>query len=352
MALKIIGTGASIPSEVVANAAFHQHQFFSPQGEALEESAEEIVRKFEAITGIRERRYAQAEQQTSDLATDAARAALTAAAIDAESLDAIILAHNFGNVPYGKKQSDILPALASRVKYDLKIQNPNCIAFDLLYGCPGWIQAFITAHNYARAGEGKRFLILGAETLSRKLDPHDRDSMIFADGAGAVVLEWQAGASGGVLSQVSQTYTAEEAYFLYYDRSNRPQEDDTRYIKMQGRKIFEFALSHVPGAMKDCLDKAGVPISALKKVLLHQANEKMDEAIIKRFYRLYKMQPPEDIMPMSIQWLGNSSVATVPTLLDLIWRQQMADHRIQEGEVILLASVGAGMSINAICYQF
>ena len=121
---------------------------------------------------------------------------------------------------------------------------------------------------------------------------------------------------------------------------------------MHGRKIYEFALNNVPGAMKACLDKSGHDISEVKKVLIHQANEKMDEAIIKRFYRLYKSPAPEDIMPMSIHKLGNSSVATVPTLFDLIKNDQLKNHKLNKGDVIIFASVGAGMHINAIVYKY
>ena len=120
---------------------------------------------------------------------------------------------------------------------------------------------------------------------------------------------------------------------------------------MQGRKIYEFALSNVPKAMAECLDKSGIDISQVKKILIHQANEKMDEAIIQRFYRLYKQTPPDGIMPMSIHKLGNSSVATVPTLFDLMIKGQLENQSLEKGDVILFASVGSGMNINAIVYQ-
>ncbi len=121
---------------------------------------------------------------------------------------------------------------------------------------------------------------------------------------------------------------------------------------MHGRKIYEFALNNVPLAMKECLDKSGIDISDVKKILIHQANEKMDEAIIKRFYRLYKKPVPEGIMPMSIHKLGNSSVATVPTLFDLIRKNELKNHSIEKGDIIIFASVGAGMHINAIVYRY
>jgi 3-oxoacyl-[acyl-carrier-protein] synthase-3 len=100
------------------------------------------------------------------------------------------------------------------------------------------------------------------------------------------------------------------------------------------------------------LDKSGVDIVDVKKILIHQANEKMDEAIIKRFYRLFKSQAPEYIMPMSIHKLGNSSVATVPTLFDLIRNNKLDNHKINKGDVLIFASVGAGMHINAVVYKY
>ena len=120
---------------------------------------------------------------------------------------------------------------------------------------------------------------------------------------------------------------------------------------MYGRKIYEFALINVPKAMKECLEKANLDIKQVKKILIHQANEKMDEAIVQRFYKLYKKEMPQGIMPMSIHKLGNSSVATVPTLYDLIMKGEIENQSLNKGDVILFASVGAGMNINAIVYQ-
>ena len=195
-------------------------------------------------------------------------------------------------------------------------------------------------------------MVIGAETLSRVVDPHDRDSMIYSDGAGATIIE-STDEEGGILSHESASYTHDEVYHLFFGCSNNKSlDEDTRFIKMYGRKIYEFALSNVPSAMKTCLDASGVDIKDVKKILIHQANEKMDEAIISRFYRLYKTPVPEGIMPMSIHKLGNSSVATVPTLLDLIKRNQMEGHQLHKGDVIIFASVGAGMHINAITYRY
>lgn len=197
----------------------------------------------------------------------------------------------------------------------------------------------------------KKCLVIGAETLSRVVDIHDRDSMIYSDGAGATILE-ATEEEGGIIAHESATFTYDEAYYLFFGNSfNKSHDPDVRYIKMHGRKIYEFALSQVPKAMAACLEKSGIDISEVKKILIHQANEKMDEAIIERFYRIYKQSTPEDIMPMSIHKLGNSSVATVPTLYDLLVKGNVKNHSIQKGDVILFASVGAGMNINAIVYR-
>jgi 3-oxoacyl-[acyl-carrier-protein] synthase-3 len=310
-----------------------------------------VAEKFLEITGIEERRYVSDNLVTSDIALIAAQKAIEDAKIDPETLDYIIFAHNFGNVKHGAIQADAVPTLASRVKQKLRIKNPYCVAYDMLFGCPGWIEGVIQAQAYIKAGMAKKCLVIGAETLSRVVDIHDRDSMIYSDGAGATIIE-ATEEEGGIISHATATYATDEADYLFFGNSfNKELDEDVRYIKMYGRKIYEFALNNVPNAMKLCLDKSGYKITDVKKVLIHQANEKMDEAIIKRFYKLYKENLPEGIMPMSIHKLGNSSVATVPTLYDLIMNGKIENQEINKGDIIIFASVGAGMNINAIVYK-
>ena len=282
----------------------------------------------------------------------AAEKAIEDALLDPETLDYIIVAHNFGDIQHGCLQTDILPSLATRVKHNLQIKNTNCVAYDLIFGCPGWVEGVIQAKAFIKSGMAKRCLVIGADTLSRIADQNDRDAMIFADGAGATIIE-ETKEAGGVLSHSSQTYSTEEAFYLFSGKSNDPTaKPEDKYIKMLGRKVYEFAISHVPQAMKDCFDQSGEELGSLKKIFLHQANEKMDEAIVKRFYRLYRQSIPADILPISIHKLGNSSVATVPTLLDLVKRNELDGHQINKGDVTLFASVGAGMNINAFTYRF
>lgn len=352
----ITGIGSYIPSIVKKNSDFLTCEFLNEDGTPFPYENDVVIDKFKAITGIEERRYASSELNSSDLGFFAAEKAIEDANINKEEIDYIILAHNFGDVKSAAIQSDILPSLASRVKYRLGIKNPNCVAYDILFGCPGWIQGVIQAESFIKSGIAKKCLVIGTETLSRVLDMHDRDSMIYSDGAGAVILEGKSSAganSAGILAHAAQTDTLDECYYLYFGNSFDKSEDpDVRYIKMYGRKIYEYALNNVPLAMKRALDKSGVAIKDLKKIFIHQANEKMDEAIIKRFYRLYKMDLPNYVMPMSIHKLGNSSVATVPTLLDMVRNGQVENQEINRGDVVIFASVGAGMNINAIVYKY
>jgi 3-oxoacyl-[acyl-carrier-protein] synthase-3 len=350
----ITGTGSHIPKNDIPNSRFFINHFYQENGDDFESDSQEIVRKFESITGIHNRRYADTQQRSSDLATKAALAAIEDSGCSKEDIDYIILAHNFGDVIKHTIQTDVLPSLASRVKHNLKIKNPHCIPYDILFGCPGWIEGVIQAHSFIKSGMAKRCLVIGSEMLSRVLDPYDRDSMIFADGAGASIIEAETSeAPLGILSHGSLSHTEEEAYFLHMGKSNFPGADDrVRYIKMKGRKIYEYALTNVPMAMKECLDASGFGIDDVTKVFIHQANEKLDMGIIKRFFKLMgKKEVPEHIMPMSIHELGNSSVATVPTLLDLVRKGKMEEHQLKEGDLIILASVGAGMNINAITYK-
>ena len=351
MTIKITGTGSYIPTEVISNKDFSSHVFLNEDGTSFPLSNDVITEKFHGITGIQERRYASNELTTSDMATIAAKKAIENANIDPETLDYIIFAHNFGDVKKGAIQGDMLPSLASKTKHNLGIKNPKCVAYDVLFGCPGWVEGVIQATAFIKAGMAKKCLVIGAETLSRVVDPHDRDSMIYSDGAGATILE-ASEEKGGVLAHESASFTYDEANYLFFGNSfNKAHDPNVRYIKMHGRKIYEFALSNVPKAMAECLDASGIKIHQIKKILIHQANEKMDEAIIQRFYKLYNQTAPEGIMPMTIHRLGNSSVATVPTLYDAMLKGEIENQEIHKGDIILFASVGAGMNVNAIVYQ-
>jgi len=352
----IIGTGSYIPSRRVHNDEFLNHQFFMTYGEPIDVAQNaHTVDRFREITEIKERRWVENDQLASDIGLVAAENALESAGIDKESLDYIIFAHNFGDVLADNRRCDFCPSLAARVKQRLEIANPECVAYDLPFGCPGWVQGIIQANYYLRSGDASRALVIGAETLSRVCDPHDRDSMIYSDGAGAAVLEAREGdEEAGILAHATRSDTIEHARLLWMGESYDPdRQDQILYLKMYGRKLYNYALTNVPGVVKKSLDRAGLDLSDVTKVFLHQANAKMDDAILKRIFKLYgEEEIPEGIMPMTISWLGNSSVATVPTLIDLVSRGEVKDHTLKPGDTAILASVGAGMNINSVVYRW
>jgi 3-oxoacyl-[acyl-carrier-protein] synthase III len=350
----ITGTGSYIPTRIIKNSDFVSQTFFEKDETAIDSPGDVVVSKFKDITGISERRWVEEHLTNSDISAMAAQDAIEDAGIDPETIDQIILAHNFGDVIKDTIQTDVLPCLASRVKQKLGIKNPGCVAYDILFGCPGWVQGIIQADSFIKSGLAKKCLVIGSETLSRVVDKYDRDTMIFSDGAGAAILEGRdEDQKRGILSSATVTDAIEEAYYLYLGKSNAPESDPrVRYIKMHGRKIYEYSITQVPAAIKAALDKTDIPVQEVKKILLHQANEKMDEAIIKRFYKQYGLrQEVSEVMPMNIYELGNSSVATVPTLYDMVMKGKMENHKINEGDIIIFASVGAGMHINALVYK-
>lgn len=349
----ITGVGYYIPTVIKTNQDFKVHTFYDEKHSRIAQSPDIVATKFEAITGISERRYAASDIRCSDMAALAAQAAIEHAQIDPETIDQIIVAHNFGDVVQHTIQTDAVPAIASRVKHLLGIENPNCVAYDILFGCPGWVQGMIQAHAFLQIGMAKRCLVIGSEGLSRVLDPFDRDSMIFADGAGAVIVEAKEQTASGILATAAQSHCQEDVHFIELGKSNFPESDPRiRFVKMKGRKVYEYALKNVPLAMKICLEKAGVALKDVNKIFLHQANEKLDEAIVKALYQLEGIsEVPASIMPMNIQKLGNSSVATIPTLYKMVLNGELEGYEVKSGDIVLFASVGAGMNINAICYK-
>lgn len=351
----ITGTGTYIPSKKIRNEDFLTNEFFETTGEKLDKENQEIIEKFKAITTIAERRYVTDDLVTSDIAYYSAIEAIKSAKIEKEELDYIIVAHNFGDVKHNSNRTDIVPSLAARVKHKLEINNPYCVAYDLPFGCPGWLQAVIQADYYIKSGDAKKILVIGADVLSRISDPHDRDSMIYADGAGATILEAKTSETPiGILAHKTRSDTLIHSQMLFMGKSYNSdnKNPDDLYLKMNGRKLYQYALENVPSAIKVCLEKSNTHLEDIKKVLIHQANGKMDDAILKRLYKLYDIKDiPEDVMPMSIDWLGNSSVATVPTLLDLILKDNLDSHKINKDDTVVFASVGAGMNINALVYK-
>lgn len=350
----IIGSGSYLPEVKIDNNHFLNYRFYDPVTRLpFERGNEEIIEKFREITNIEERLWSRPDQQTSDLGYLAAKDAIESSGIDPESLDFIIAAHNFGDMAHENPYTAMVPHIAARIKQKLHLRNPQMFAHDVVAGCPGWVQALIVADMYIKSGQYKRGLVVGADVNSRVADPNDRDAMIFADGAGAVIVEaLETDEQVGILSHATQT-DALEANYLSMDTSlNDEYPSKNLFIRMQGHKVYVYALSNVPKVVKRSLQLAGLSLEDVKKVLIHQANEKMDQAILERVFKLYKIKDmPEGIMPMTINKFGNSSSATVPTLYDLIIKKKMDGQNFNSGDVIIFTSVGAGMMINSVVYR-
>ncbi|WP_185852075.1 3-oxoacyl-ACP synthase III family protein [Blattabacterium cuenoti] len=357
----ITGTGHYLPEKIIKRDHFLKHKFYNKKGLKIEKSNEEIIKKFQKITEIEERRYINEGLLNSDIAAIAAKRALINSKIFKEKIDYIISAHNYGDIHPTSYQSDFMPSIAAKVKNKLKIKNIKCRPYDMIFGCTGWIEGMILADQLLRSKYAKNILITSSETLSKVIDPHDRNAMIFSDGAGAAVLsaiEFLEEEKYGIIHYETQCDNNEKLYYLTNGPSLNPNYRKSLVnIRMNGRRIYEYALTEVPNMLKNILDHANFHLKDIKKILIHQANAKMDYAILKRLLKLYDCKSLNKnfiskIMPMTIQKFGNSSVATVPTLLDLILKGKMPPHDIKPGDTILMASLGAGMNINGLIYRF
>ena len=349
----IIGSGSFIPERIVRREDFLDSHFYTDEGDRIEKPIGEIIDKFVEITEIEERRYIADDQINSDIGYEAAKEAIYDAHIDQEELDYVIYASNFGDV--GKDgRTNFMPSMAARLKHKLGIKNRKCIPYDMIFGCPGWVEAMILADTLIKAGNAKLILVVGSETLSRVTDPYDRNKMIFADGAGAVVVKVTDQENVGIIAHNTICDNGPELDYLRNSPSiNKEADQNPVYIRMMGRKIYEYALKNVPDAIKETIDQAGLTIKDIDKILIHQANAKMDYAMIDRLHRLYDVKEYDhSISPMTIQQFGNSSVATIPTLFDIISKHEMKGQRFKEHGNIVFTSVGAGMNINAIVYRF
>lgn len=353
---RVLATGSYLPERIMRNEDFQGHTFYRKDGSLIDKPTQQIVDKLEQISEIHSRHYAPDSIDNTQMAVLAAEDAIAKAGIDRETFDQIIVAHNFGNVPAHGRHADLLPNLAARVKNQLGIQNENCVAYDLLFGCPGWVQGFIQAHLYFQAGAAKRILLIGADLLSRMVDDNDLDSMLFSDGAGATILEAvETSEATGLLAfkAVSSCHEADVDYIYSGKRINTtPTDKDIFYIKMNGRGVYKYGLEKVPEAIISCLKTAGVAVNDVKKFLIHQANGKMIKQMVHKVFEQSGLTTyPEEVLPLTVQFTGNSSVATVPTLWDLINKGQLPGHELKAGDVIVLASVGAGMHANCIVYR-
>jgi 3-oxoacyl-[acyl-carrier-protein] synthase-3 len=186
------------------------------------------------------------------------------------------------------------------------------------------------------------------------LDPYDLDSMIFADGCGACVVSRRNHSDIGILSYSTYSHAQADVSCIYQGESYSEDLQGSGFVKMNGRDVYKYATTWVPKVIKKALDKAGKSLKEVDMFLFHQANGKMLGAIAQNIATLYgdKTYNFDGKIPTTIEFLGNTSVATIPTMLDLIRQGQLGDYQIKKGQLVVMASVGAGMHCNAIVYQF
>lgn len=355
MAIRTIisGTGSVIPDLLVPNSHFEANEFYDRAGARIEKSGKEIVEKLESISGIRERRYIPFEQDSIELMTAASQLAVDDADLSPNDLSGIIVAHNAGNMIPNTGAFHTVPNMAAVLKHELGSTNHECFAYDMLFGCPGWLQGIIQAHQAIQNSDAAHVLITGLEVASRLLDPHDPDSMILADGCGACVVS-RSGGMAGLLSYATFSHAIDDNRIIYLGPSLKPDVDGACYFHMNGRAVYKYATEWVPKVIKKALERSDTDIHDVKMFLFHQANAKMLEAIACNLAAMFGVSADvfAEKIPSTIEFLGNTSVATIPTMLDMIRKKRLGNFKIRTGDLVVMASVGAGMHCNAIVHRF
>lgn len=313
----IAGTGSYVPTRIVPNSHFEKY---------LDTSDEWIVQR----TGIQARRWVSEGEATSHLALKAARHALEAAQVKPEDLDLIVC---------GTLTPDhLLPGCATILQRELGATKAG--AFDLNSACTGFLSAFATAEAFVASGRARRVLCLGAETLSRWLDPQDRGSCIlFGDGAGAAVLvPWEECRQGEVLkTSLGADGTGYDLIHMQAGGSLQPATHGTvdkgeHFIRVQGREVFRFAVERMGALIEEMA--AGHSYDEICLVVPHQVNRRIIDAALER------MGWNDEKVVVNIQHYGNTSAASVPVALD----EAVRAGRTQSGKLVILAAFGAGLT--------
>ena len=313
----ITGTGSALPRTRVSNAEL---------AERVDTSDEWIVER----TGIRFRHIAEPDETTGTLATDAALAALAAAGVAARDIDLIVLAT--------ATPDQTFPATATRVQAALGID--DCVAFDVGAVCSGFLYALHVADGLIRSGAAQRALVIGAETFSRIIDWEDRATcVLFGDGAGAVVLEAQAG-ERGILS--SRLHADGRHNDLLYVDGGPSSTQTVGKVRMKGREVFRHAVTNLAAVMGEALAAAGLEPAAVDCVIPHQANARILDATARKLGLA-----PERVV-VTVDRHANTSAASVPLALDVAVR----DGRVKPGDLLVLEAMGGGFTWGAAVVRY
>lgn len=320
MKARILSTGSYVPERVLTN-----HDL-----EKMVETSDEWITE---RTGIKERRIANSEQATSDLAYNAGLKALEAANLDPKDIDLIIVATVTPDM--------LTPSAACLVQ--MKLGAKNAFAFDINAACSGFIYALAVAEKFIRVGASKKAMVIGAETLSRFTDWTDRTTcVLLADGAGAVIVEPSNDDSGIVLIDIFSDGTMWDFIHMPAGGSKMPVNEEAikqrlNYIKMRGNDTFKVAVRTLEDVVDVTLKKGGIQPEQLSLLVPHQANIRIIQAMAQRL-----KLPMEKVM-VNIHKYGNTSAASIPIALD----EAVKEGRINRGDYIMLAAFGAGLTWGA-----
>jgi len=310
----ILGCGSYLPARILSNDELAR---------SVETTDEWIVQR----TGIRERHIAAPGEMTSDLAYNAARAALDHAHVDAASVDLIVLAT--------ATPDQTFPATAVSVQARLGITHGA--AFDLQAVCSGFVYALQVADSLLRSGTYKRALVIGAETFSRILDWNDRTTcVLFGDGAGALVLEAQEAAGNNADRGILTTHLRSDGRHkakLYVDGG--PSSTQTvGHLRMEGREVFKHAVAMITDVIYDAFNATGLNAADIDWFVPHQANKRIIDG------SAHKLGITPEKVVITVDRHGNTSAASIPLAL----ADAVADRRIKRGNLILLEAMGGGFT--------
>ena len=312
----ICGSGSALPAQAVTNAELAQR---------VDTTDEWIVER----TGIRQRYIADESETTASLATQAARAAIDDAGIDAKSIDLIVLAT--------ATPDNTFPATATKVQNALGCNGG--IAFDVAAVCSGFLYALTTADSLIRTGMAKRALVIGAETFSRILDWEDRTTcVLFGDGAGAVILEASEDAGKSDVGILASRLHADGAqHDLLYVDGGPSTTQTVGHLRMKGREVFRHAVVNLSEVLHEVLDQSGVSATDIDWIVPHQANKRILDATAK------KLGIPEEKVVVTVDQHANTSAASVPLAFDVARK----DGRIKKGDLVMFEAMGGGFTWGA-----
>jgi len=313
----VIGCGAYLPRTIVTNADLA----------ARMDTSDEWIR---TRTGIRQRHIAADGEKTSDLAVEAARAAMNAAGAAGSDIDLVICATT--------TPDETFPSVGTMIQS--RIGMTHGAAFDVQAVCSGFIYGLAVADNFIRCGQARTALVVGAETMSRILDWNDRGTcVLFGDGAGAVVLGAGEGtgtaSDRGVLN--TRLFSDGRLHDLLYVDGGPSTTKTTGFLRMQGKEVFRHAVTNIAAAIQASADAAGVSVSEIDWFVPHQANQRILDGTANRLH----IDPAKVVSTVAFH--GNTSAASVPLAL----ATAVADGRIKRGDLVLLEAMGGGLTWGA-----